>query len=131
LSDTSIVHLAPSRRTSREGELEIVGPSFSVNPEGSSEPLFSSSSSVGSGSDTHETGRSGGSTSTSRYPSNDDPLVTFRFEHREDDDGHHVVVGREGKLSRCEDEVRASSFMYILLHLSSQTGLTESVFISP
>jgi hypothetical protein len=32
------------------------------------------------------------------------PIVTMRFEHREDEDGHHVLIGREGKLTRCEDE---------------------------
>ena len=32
------------------------------------------------------------------------PVVTMRFEHQEDEDGHHVLVGREGKLMRCEDE---------------------------
>ncbi|KAF9013357.1 hypothetical protein BDQ17DRAFT_1386916 [Cyathus striatus] len=30
--------------------------------------------------------------------------MTVKFEHVEDEDGHHVVVGREGKLRRCEDE---------------------------
>jgi hypothetical protein len=34
----------------------------------------------------------------------DEPIVTFRFEHVATDDGHHVVVGREGILQRCEDE---------------------------
>ncbi|WVQ93907.1 hypothetical protein IAU59_000985 [Kwoniella sp. CBS 9459] len=33
-----------------------------------------------------------------------EPIVTFRFEHVSTDDGHHVVIGREGKLKRCEDE---------------------------
>ncbi|WWC66984.1 uncharacterized protein I206_100891 [Kwoniella pini CBS 10737] len=33
-----------------------------------------------------------------------EPIITFRFEHVSDNDGHHVVVGREGKLRRCEDE---------------------------
>ena len=32
------------------------------------------------------------------------PIVTFRFEHMHTDDGHHVVIGREGKLQSCEDE---------------------------
>ena len=32
------------------------------------------------------------------------PMVTMRFEHREDENGHHVLVGREGKLTRCGDE---------------------------
>ena len=30
--------------------------------------------------------------------------MTFRFEHVQTGDGHHVVVGREGMLQRCEDE---------------------------
>ncbi|EPQ54663.1 hypothetical protein GLOTRDRAFT_116494 [Gloeophyllum trabeum ATCC 11539] len=34
----------------------------------------------------------------------EDPLVTFRFAYKEDEDGHHVVVGREGQLLKCEDE---------------------------
>jgi hypothetical protein len=34
----------------------------------------------------------------------DEPIVTFRFEHSQNEDGHHVVVGREGKLRNCEDE---------------------------
>ncbi|KIM30117.1 hypothetical protein M408DRAFT_15706 [Serendipita vermifera MAFF 305830] len=32
------------------------------------------------------------------------PVVTMRFEHKEDENGHHVLVGREGKLTKCEDE---------------------------
>jgi hypothetical protein len=83
--------------------------SITVNLEGqeSLAHTLPSSSSVGSGSDAHETGGSGGY--SSGYPSSDEPLVTFRFKHREDGDGHHVVIGREGKLSRCEDEVSTST----------------------
>jgi hypothetical protein len=32
------------------------------------------------------------------------PVITMRFEDREDEDGHHVMIGREGKLTKCEDE---------------------------
>jgi len=32
------------------------------------------------------------------------PITTLRFEHVATEDGHHVVVGREGLLQRCEDE---------------------------
>ena len=32
------------------------------------------------------------------------PVMTMRFEHQEDEDGHHILVGREGKLMKCEDE---------------------------
>ncbi|KAF8208675.1 hypothetical protein K438DRAFT_1573576 [Mycena galopus ATCC 62051] len=31
-------------------------------------------------------------------------LFTVRFQHVTNEDGHHLIVGREGKLSRCEDE---------------------------
>lgn len=31
-------------------------------------------------------------------------LLTTRFEHARDRHGHHVVLGREGKITRCEDE---------------------------
>ncbi|KAF9534531.1 hypothetical protein CPB83DRAFT_844387 [Crepidotus variabilis] len=31
-------------------------------------------------------------------------FLTFRFQYRATEEGHHVVVGREGKLERCEDE---------------------------
>ncbi|KAJ7043873.1 phytochrome-like protein [Mycena alexandri] len=31
-------------------------------------------------------------------------LLTVRFQHVQDEHGHHVIVGREGKLARCEDE---------------------------
>lgn len=32
-------------------------------------------------------------------------LVSQRFTHLEDDDGFHVITGREGQLMKCEDEV--------------------------
>jgi len=134
LSDTSIVHLPPPRNatlhfahnqgipshsgSSQHQSLYGALPSsyeddtsFTVNLEGQggfAHPLPSSSS-IGSGSDAHETAGSGNSVSSSGYSSSDEPLVTFRFEHREDGNGHHVVIGREGKLSQCEDEVRTST----------------------
>lgn len=33
-----------------------------------------------------------------------DAVVTRRFEHKEDEDGHHVLLGMEGKHTKCEDE---------------------------
>ncbi|QRV77843.1 ATP-binding cassette transporter abc4 [Ceratobasidium sp. AG-Ba] len=41
---------------------------------------------------------------TSLSETSDEPLVTVRFQHVQDEHGHHVVVGREGRLTRCEDE---------------------------
>ncbi|KAI0785152.1 hypothetical protein C8Q75DRAFT_776169 [Abortiporus biennis] len=34
----------------------------------------------------------------------DGPHITFRYQHIEDENGHHLIVGREGTLTRCEDE---------------------------
>ncbi len=31
--------------------------------------------------------------------------TTFRYKHQKDEDGHHVIIGREGTLYKCEDEV--------------------------
>ncbi|KAJ7081401.1 hypothetical protein B0H15DRAFT_913009 [Mycena belliarum] len=31
-------------------------------------------------------------------------FLTVRFKHVQDEHGHHVITGREGKLARCEDE---------------------------
>ncbi|CAE6489892.1 unnamed protein product [Rhizoctonia solani] len=42
--------------------------------------------------------------STSGASDESQELVTVRFQHVQDQDGHHVVVGREGRLTRCEDE---------------------------
>ena len=40
-------------------------------------------------------------------------LHTTRFEHVEDEHGHHILTGREGKLTRCEDEVRCHALQAI------------------
>ncbi|KAI0643021.1 hypothetical protein C8Q79DRAFT_202229 [Trametes meyenii] len=32
------------------------------------------------------------------------PHMTLRYQHIEDEHGHHLIVGREGKLTKCEDE---------------------------
>lgn len=39
-----------------------------------------------------------------------EPLVSFRYEHAQDENGNHVVIGREGKLQHCEDEVGGPLF---------------------
>lgn len=51
------------------------------------------------------TGKSNVSGASQQSVTSGDELVTFRFEHNVDGDGHHVLTGREGKLARCEDEV--------------------------
>ncbi|KAI0051509.1 hypothetical protein FA95DRAFT_1485478 [Auriscalpium vulgare] len=59
-------------------------------------------SSLSGGSLSVDADRSVGS--SSGHPSGDEPIVTFRFDHKEDADGHHVIIGREAKLIQCEDE---------------------------
>lgn len=43
--------------------------------------------------------------STSGTNTTDGPHITFRYQHVEDENGHHLIVGREGTLTKCEDEV--------------------------
>ncbi|KIJ54813.1 hypothetical protein M422DRAFT_152482 [Sphaerobolus stellatus SS14] len=46
-----------------------------------------------------------GTHSSARSRQSDGPLMTMRFEHVQQEDGeHHVIIGREGKLTQCEDE---------------------------
>ena len=62
--------------------------------------------SVASGSGSASGSVSGSANDSS---SSDGPHITFRYSHVEDDNGHHLIVGREGKLTKCEDEVRIRS----------------------
>lgn len=41
--------------------------------------------------------------------SSEEPLMTVCFQHKEDENGNHVITGREGQLQRCEDEVSSES----------------------
>ena len=52
---------------------------------------------------------------TSSISSGLNELVTFRFEHIRDEHGFHVVTGREGTLTKCEDEV-CSVLLSVLSH---------------
>lgn len=63
-----------------------------------------SSDSSLSGPESSEVATASGDEEESSEPESEEPIVTFRFEHSHTADGHHVVVGREGKLRRCEDE---------------------------
>jgi len=35
-------------------------------------------------------------------------FATTGYRHETDENGNHVVIGREGEIRRCEDEVRIS-----------------------
>jgi len=47
-----------------------------------------------------------------------EPILTMRFEHVQLDDGeHHVIIGREGKLTKCEDEVHSKVVYFVTMIL--------------
>lgn len=74
------------------GEQDAHSPGHSVDvSRSSSGPL---SSSLASRSDSDD----------SRGPASAQHM-TLRYQHAKDENGHHLIVGREGKLTRCEDEV--------------------------
>lgn len=35
-------------------------------------------------------------------------FITTKHSHETDENGNHIVIGREGDVRRCEDEVRVS-----------------------
>jgi hypothetical protein len=74
------------------------------------------------GADSPPKGSSFSVTTRSSHPSG--PVVTMRFEHQEDEDGHHVLVGRESTLTRCEDE--ASSLVQLLVYMANTDFLAYS-----
>ncbi|KAJ7163265.1 hypothetical protein C8R46DRAFT_1177450 [Mycena filopes] len=57
-----------------------------------------------SGSSSNQVSGSGSDSACGSDASDISHLLTVRFEHIQDEHGHHVIVGREGKLSQCEDE---------------------------
>ncbi|KAI0775514.1 hypothetical protein BD413DRAFT_470488 [Trametes elegans] len=126
-SQTGIVHLAPiddasesransagpssGRRTRRTSPLE------SSSGNGSSDPprhpvssTYSDSDSLGLSADVSSSGTrssalgSGSASVLSGSSGSSGPHMTMRYQHVEDDNGHHLIVGREGKLTKCEDE---------------------------
>lgn len=92
---------SPAIHTGSDSDLEVVNTNSarlgSVS-SGAASPLGSVAGSV------VETGSSLGS----------EGRVTFRYQHVEDDEGHHLIVGREGELTRCEDEVSDKFTSYLL-----------------
>lgn len=126
-SQSGIVHLAPidpSLSRSRSiGSLRGRSPSSapldsidrdmnivhlpSTNPDTAVSTAASLSGS-GSGSGSASADESGKSSSGS---SSEGPHITFRYQHMEDENGHPLIVGREGKLTKCEDEVSDAYFI--------------------
>lgn len=59
---------------------------------------------TGTGTGTGSGSRLDSALATSSDLDSPEPVVTFRFQHVQRDDGHHVITGREGAIVRCEDE---------------------------
>ncbi|KAJ4482039.1 hypothetical protein J3R30DRAFT_3699364 [Lentinula aciculospora] len=129
LSELGLVHLPsiPSSwkgSSSNESERSSLRPQVQQYPSNSSGSSSNSSSSISnyhtpeeysSGCDSKNSLRSSGSTDengrdlysdgVSTHSQDSEVLPVFvRFQHISDGHGHHIVTGREGKLTRCEDE---------------------------
>lgn len=107
-SQSGIVHLGPASsrshsagsnrgRSSRNSGHSSDTANKDMMMKGRPDSMSGSEAASGAGS-----GSMAGSGTTS---SSEGPRITFRYQHMEDDEGHHLIVGREGKLTRCEDEV--------------------------
>jgi len=86
-------------------------PEHTTRPEDNSQPPDSIAGSSGQEG-------SGGSSAMS-----EEMMVTVRFQHMEDKNGHHILTGREGQLATCEDEVNS----FILCYLSKKTNVSPLV----
>ena len=134
-SHSGIVHLPPvSSRSASERGSSVSGGSLisSRKPRDNVQSPFSGSgsdpwgrsdrgkSSAGEGnqsglSGTDSAGDAARQTPSSTNMSSSSELVTFRFEHVLDENGFHVLTGREGVLTKCEDEVCIHSALFICL----------------
>jgi hypothetical protein len=121
------VHLGPSsgEETSVKGSGQGSGGSGSFYRARSRQIQTGSATGSGRGSRNSNTGQDDGQGVVSeadapvRPPSSIQPserssispapvneqLLSFRFEHVQTEEGHHLLMGREGKLVKCEDEV--------------------------
>lgn len=124
-SQSGIVHLPPlsSRGDSDRGS-SVSGGSFISSRQArtnvqspfsgsGSDPWGRSDRGKSSGGEGVQSGLSGtdsagemqGATGSTTNLSSSSELVTFRFDYVVDENGYHVLTGREGTLAKCEDEV--------------------------
>ncbi|KAH9924618.1 uncharacterized protein BXZ73DRAFT_79180 [Epithele typhae] len=120
-SQSGIVHLLPVGERSRSPDnSRPTSPArtFSPNSRSGSRPYSANNKWSPSASQGQESGHSDDpSRSSSNGPSSShsdsqasdssalhEEYVAPRYQHVEDENGHHLIIGREGQLSRCEDE---------------------------
>ncbi|KAG6844516.1 hypothetical protein H0H87_006277 [Tephrocybe sp. NHM501043] len=107
LNPTEFVHLLPLSRPPSAPErnddnlfataVPLEPESAPMSREESVEPSISAERSHSSSNSEFFSSRSSVTSETEQH-------VSFRFEHMEDENGNHVIVGREGMLQKCEDE---------------------------
>lgn len=140
-SQTGIVHLAPldsyprshsssrprpghsaDRTSSPVRPLDAIDRDMNIVHLPSTRPDSMTSASASGYASGGGSGSAYESAKSSSGSSSEGPQITFRYQHMEDDDGHHLIVGREGKLTKCEDEVRPPSSLTtcIVMHISSK-----------
>jgi hypothetical protein len=136
ISQSGIVHLPPigSNKSSSRGSDRGSGPTSPKNKQSrhsarssdrrrarsiKSDEYPPSPSSAGNPRSPRP-GSQGGQSHTSS-----EMLTTVRYQHAQDVNGNHIVIGREGHISRCEDEVRDfSSSYYVDAHILSANSHT-------
>ncbi|THH10468.1 hypothetical protein EW145_g1296 [Phellinidium pouzarii] len=101
-SKTGIVHLPPLPFRGGSDRGSSASGNYAESRRGSASEsgpaaAFSGSDSAGDSAGEMVHSDSGMSTTSSE-------LVRFKFEHVQDDNGFHVVTGREGTFTKCEDE---------------------------
>ncbi|KAF5382705.1 hypothetical protein D9615_002815 [Tricholomella constricta] len=108
-SEYGLVHLPPlivppsPEENVVENMITKVPDKYPSAPAIDREPSVHSSLNV-PGSDQSSTASGSSSEYFSGSSTTSEPHINFRFEHAQDENGNHVIVGREGILQRCEDE---------------------------
>lgn len=98
-----VIAAATSVATSSTGSNDVAsgeGGYDRMSPIGSSSGSWRAASSAPS-----EVESRADAASRSEFSSGSEEYVNFRFQYATDEHGNYIVVGREGKMQRCEDEV--------------------------
>ncbi len=116
-SELGLVHLGPISTTSHSSTSGALhsGGIDSCTPDASNSSDLSATDNTGPSASPED--------SADAQLSSEEPLFTVRFQAMQDEHGHHVVLGREGKLTRCEDEARS---FYSLISSKTEQSIADS-----
>lgn len=93
------IHTSPGSDQRRSDNATTVGSRTNTNTG-----TNSGTTGTGTGTGTGSGSRLDSALATSSDLDSPEPVVTFRFQHVQREDGHHIITGREGAIVRCEDE---------------------------